>query len=631
MQYVAFDFETHPIAQGLQSPPAVCLSWYDGPGSAAGIMHALDPLCEDLVRQWLFNDDVVLVGQNVVFDLSIIVSEWPGLLDGVFRKLDLGLVRCTRIRQKLIDIANGQYRGYVNGLTGKFIEHKYGLADLSLRLLGRDISAGKGPDAWRMRYAELEAVPISEWPQDAIDYPLSDAMTTYYVFEVQERSSHLLEDEPNQVRADFALRLMSCYGIRTDESRVRKWESVVQGRLDKYRDMLIEAGLIEADKRTGLYKKKVKKAQEYAIKLWEARGVEDFPKTDGGKPSLDADAAKRANDPLITAFQAYSSAGTIMSRVKELWGGIELPIHTQFDVLMDTGRTSSTKPNIQNRAREPGDRECFVPRERFVFMVADLDGFELRTIAQSCLWAVGYSKLAEVLNAGEDPHLMMAATMLRISYDEAKTRYEQGDPEVEDARGARNAKMANFGFPAGLGVKGFIGHAQESGFEFTEEEARKLYEDYLTTWPEMRAYFAWIRGQMGQTDLATVKHFKSNRYRGLIPYTVACNTFSQGLGADAAKYALYKLVKTCYTDQSSILYGCRPVNFIHDEYMVESPDDEFAHDRAHAMAKLITDSANEWLPDVPTRAKPLLSRRWSKLAKAKYDSSGRLVPWDDEP
>lgn len=597
----------------------------------ASIVHARDPECAETLEKWLRDPSIQLVGQYVAYDLSIICASWPRLMPLVFEALEAGRITCTRIRQKLIDIAKGQYRGYTNAATGKFVPHKYGLADLSLRLLGRDISAGKGPDAWRLRYRELDQVPLEDWPQDAVDYPLSDAIVTLEVCEEQEEDRFALEDEFRQTCADFALKLISAWGIRTSLPMVKRWEAIVQARLDSHRDRLIEAGLVIQTKKG--YQKRIKKAQEYALSVWAAKGVDDYPKTDTGLPKLDAEAAAKADDELFTAFQEYSSTGTIVSRIKELWLGVDKPIHTSFDSLMDTGRCSSTKPNIQNRAREPGDRECFVPRQGKAFAIADLDGFELRTIAQSCTYAVGYSRLAEVLNAktgdelDSDPHLMMAATMLRIDFEEAKERFRAGDPEVDDARGARKAKMANFGFPAGLGVKGFIAHAMETGVIFTTEEAQKLYNDYLTTWPEMREYFAWIRAQLGEAGVATVRHFQSDRLRGMIPYTVACNTFSQGLGGDAAKHALFHLVRECYVGDG-ILRGSRVVNFIHDEYIVEVDDDEHAHDKAMVMTKIITDRANEWLPDVPTRAKPLLARRWSKKTKALYGADGRLIPWE---
>jgi DNA polymerase-1 len=82
--------------------------------------------------------------------------------------------------------------------------------------------------------------------------------------------------------------------------------------------------------------------------------------------------------------------------------GVEFPIHTRFDIV-ETGRTSSSGPNVQNIRRLPGIRECFVPRDGWWFMQADYPGLELKTLAQVCIWLLGQSRLAEVLNARTRP------------------------------------------------------------------------------------------------------------------------------------------------------------------------------------------------------------------------------------
>ena len=42
--------------------------------------------------------------------------------------------------------------------------------------------------------------------------------------------------------------------------------------------------------------------------------------------------------------------------------GIKTPVQTRFEPLLETGRTSSSAPNIQNIKRLVGMRECFRPR-----------------------------------------------------------------------------------------------------------------------------------------------------------------------------------------------------------------------------------------------------------------------------
>jgi hypothetical protein len=119
----------------------------------------------------------------------------------------------------------------------------------------------------------------------------------------------------------------------------------------------------------------------------------------------------------------------------------------------------------------------------------------------------------------------------------------------------------------------------------------------------------------------------TDRMRGNCTYTQASNTMFQGLGADCALRALWYLSRACYTDRNSPLFGCRPVNFAHDEFFVEIPEDDRMHERAEALKKIVLDGANELLPDVKTKTSPVIMRYWSKEAHEITDTRGRLEPW----
>ena len=286
----------------------------------------------------------------------------------------------------------------------------------------------------------------------------------------------------------------------------------------------------------------------------------------------------------------------------------------------------NSKPNVQNPRRLPGIRETFVPRAGKVFAQGDFSGLELHTLAQTCVTLFGQSHLAEVLNAGLDPHTAFAADILGIAYEEAVRRKKAGDETVDNAR--QTAKVANFGFPGGLGAEKLCLFARKSyGVLLTEERARELKEQWLARWPEMKLFFHRV-GELVDEDTgdAVVQQLFSNRWRGGAHYTAACNTYFQGLGADAAKRATYLVSRACYAEPASVLYGSRICNMIHDELILEVDEDLRAHDKAIELGRLMVLGANEFLPDVPARVEPLLARCWSKKSKPVY-SNGRLVPW----
>lgn len=293
-----------------------------------------------------------------------------------------------------------------------------------------------------------------------------------------------------------------------------------------------------------------------------------------------------------------------------------------------------------------GAREAFRPRPGYVYAEADFPQLELYTLAQCCQSWLGESRLAIALNGGLDPHLAVAALIERISYDEAKKALKDKkhplNKAIKEARGA--GKVANFGFPGGLGIDSLIDYAKKTyGVVLTRDQAEQLKEHWLTAWPEMKRYFARIRA-LCANDMkrATVETLWTKRTRGNATYCAACNTGFQALGADCAKRAACLLARAEYVGipsklfasknpgKLSPMYNGRTVAFIHDEFIAEVLNDETAHDAAYELAALMVEGANEFLPDVPiplSKMEPLLMMKWSKNAVSTFDDNGRLIPW----
>ena len=128
-----------------------------------------------------------------------------------------------------------------------------------------------------------------------------------------------------------------------------------------------------------------------------------------------------------------------------------------------------------------------------------------------------------------------------------------------------------------------------------------------------------------------VEQLYSGRLRGACEYTQAANTYFQGLGSDASKSALWEVTKRCFGapgTEGLALFGCRPVAFVHDEIIVEAPE-EYAHEAAEEIERVMVAAQEELTPDVPAAASPAIMRAWSKKADAVRDASGRLIPWED--
>lgn len=267
-----------------------------------------------------------------------------------------------------------------------------------------------------------------------------------------------------------------------------------------------------------------------------------------------------------------------------------------------------------------------------LYCSVDYDSFELKTWAQVCLWTVGHSRLAQVLNGGRCPHTELGARLAHITPEAAyKARKEPGN--TFDGTYRQTAKIANFGYPGGMGPATLkIQARKEYKVKLTLEECYSLRDAWRAEWPEAKDYFDWVNRQLrGPRDRQKghAYHFQTGRIRGNIPYTVYCNTLFQGLAADAAKAAGFKVAKEMYAAPSSPLYGSRIVNFIHDEILAEVPEQpELAHAAAFRLRDIMVEEAQKLIPDIRITAEPALMRRWYKGAKTVYSPSGLLMPWE---
>jgi DNA polymerase-1 len=662
------------------APEAVCISFV-APGERPGILHANDPRTLPLITSWLEGRDI-LSGHHFPYDLAVFCAKWAHLVPLVFAKFDRDEITDTLIRSQLLDIAAGQFRGYLkkfqkevtqeeevcrfhgfecNSLVAcgevghvalqnvtrvvnaaRWIPHNYNLDDLNYRATGRRLDK----NTWRMRYGEFIDVPVEQWPEGARQYPLDDAVACLDVFLKQEEHVQYIPDQFRQARAAWALHLTHLWGLRTHGPGVELLERETVESLAQIEGGLREAGLVrtEISKRTGKPTKKdgsrnVDAARKLMVQVCQAKG-KPVRLTDTGQVSLDSDACDASENELLEEYAELTSLKSVLNKdLPMLRAGMVYPVHTTFGMAASC-RSTSSKPNVQNPRRLPGIREAFIPRKGKVYAIADFSGLELHTLAQTCVTLFGQSQLAVELNAGIDPHTSFAAKILGISYEEGKRRKKDSeDKEFDNSR--QTAKVFNFGSPGGLGAENLCMFARKTYNVILTEpitpsepdpfrRAKALKQQWMDHYPEMRIFFKYVGELMEQSEdgQGVVQQLFSNRWRGGCHYTAACNTYFQGLGADAAKRALYLVTRACYSESSNVLYGSRPVNFVHDEVILEVDDDYYAHDKAIELGRLMIQGANEFLPDVPARAEPLLARCWSKLAKPTYDANKRLIPWE---
>lgn len=132
--------------------------------------------------------------------------------------------------------------------------------------------------------------------------------------------------------------------------------------------------------------------------------------------------------------------------------GVDKPITLSANPVLETLRASYSGV-IQLLPTKGGVRECFCARDDHYFCSVDYAALELVTVSQLCLWLLGYSRQAEVINATKDPgmlHTQFGARMIGITVEEMKALLKAKDVRAKNTRQA--AKVGNFTFWGGGGV-----------------------------------------------------------------------------------------------------------------------------------------------------------------------------------
>jgi hypothetical protein len=111
----------------------------------------------------------------------------------------------------------------------------------------------------------------------------------------------------------------------------------------------------------------------------------------------------------------------------------------------------------------------------------------------------------------------------------------------------------------------------------------------------------------------------TGRLRGRVRYSQARNTPFQGLAADGAALALFELARE----------GFRVVGFVHDEVLVELPDEGgfVSEGKVRRVVDILCGKMAEVLGcDIPVGCEAVLSRRWCKKARL-ISKDGKVYPW----
>jgi DNA polymerase-1 len=360
---------------------------------------------------------------------------------------------------------------------------------------------------------------------------------------------------------------MERVGVKLDVHRLGEIAHRVRDRADELRDQIYEqAGgefVIDSPKQLGQV-------------LFERLGLPTFRRGKTGW-STDRQVLKllEPKHPIVGLIGQYRELTKLDNTYLAALPGLVDEagrLHTTFNqTVAETGRLSSTNPNLQNvPIRTPLGREirgAFVAEDGWRLVSCDYSQVELRILTH----VSGEPTLREAFLRGEDVHRATAAEVFGIA------------PADVDRATRDRAKAVNFGIVYGISDFGL-----SEQLSIPRADARAYIDTYLARYPRVRNFIDTTIAAAAQDGYVTTLLGRRRPIPELGGRTVqqrqlgerlAVNTIIQGSAADIIKLAMVR-AQAALTEAG---LAARLVLQIHDELLVEAPEREVG--RASALVR----------------------------------------------
>lgn len=468
---IGADTETFRIKHKALAPKLVCLSLFEpklgrrlyGNGDE-GLLPALEGLWDDHTT-W----------HNAAYDLSVVSYNAPHLVPNICNALELGLVHCTKVREKLLVLATGEGAGnlrfkiYPNGGVAPL---RFQLGDLTKKYLAKNRDHQKSghqvtwdeededarDDQWRYNFDQLDGWLAKDYPPEAADYAAEDAEDDYHIYHKQQDQLEIayrtmgfaqvpVAVEAVHVAAAYYLYMGSAGGVRIDLEAVARLKAWVDKQLsDDEMRLLIEGGVMRPCEPERPQKRGAKRHAETckrkpgcACPPIMVAAVESSIDTKALHTLVEYICKENSKPVILTETGRVSAASAVLEELKGLHPTLdmykfrqgligikqrEIPrmsadvIHPHYNELVSTGRIScSASPlypsgNITNV--DPRARACYVPDDGWIMVSVDYSGMELVTLAQVMYTRFGSSTHRDLLIKGMDLHAWLGA---QIGFD----------------------------------------------------------------------------------------------------------------------------------------------------------------------------------------------------------------------
>lgn len=298
--------------------------------------------------------------------------------------------------------------------------------------------------------------------------------------------------------------------------------------------------------------------------------------------------------PILKPYLAWKEKQTAVSKASKLpehKHPVTGRVHTNFwQMGADSGRMTSSDPNVQNLPRGADFRSCVTAAPGYKLVIADYSQIELRIAAELS----GDAVMIKAFNDGEDLHRLTAALVNQIELGEVSKLQRQ------------QSKAINFGLAYAMGANGLKNYAKTAyGVDMSETEAKTFRTRFFSAYSGLAAWHREIDNQPNKFYIRT----RSGRRR-YVPtddqrLTLLSNTPVQGLGADVLKLAL-GLIYERLRGLDAYLVNC-----VHDEIVIEA-NEAIAQDVAELLSTTMVEAGERYLNQVPVLAEAGVCDSWSE-------------------
>lgn len=369
-------------------------------------------------------------------------------------------------------------------------------------------------------------------------------------------------------------------------------------------------------------------------------------------PNLEVEDAFAIGDdfdlPVIDLLRLFRSVDKELSTYSFAWittwdaDGHRNPvtgrIHSWIDLFgTATGRTSSSKPNIQNVPKSKRYRHCFKARPGYKIITIDFNGCELRIMAEMSrepVWLDAFSK-------GWDVHSVGAEILFGQEWTDGAeegcayvSKHDKCKCKVHKKLRGR-VKAINFGLAYGMGPGKL---AKEVGI--TYQEAIELLERYKAAFPTVMKFLeelganaktyleartiigtrrrwpkpSWEKAKERALDYAKDKtkpltdrdiRWKYTGLWGSIERE-GKNAPIQGTNANLTKLAMALMWERLEPEFGAYFY-----NSVHDEVVIEAPEETAEACMAFA-ASCMTEAGSRWIKLLPMTTEGTVCDTWTK-------------------